>query len=84
MMRSSMLMSRYIHYAVNQKKENIWIAQREGRAKRLSDQTQEAVLKMYSPRVATCAGTEHCTSDHRYEYDPCDYLKAQEFQQVAR
>lgn len=33
MMRSSALMSRYIHYAVTQKRENIWIAQREGRAK---------------------------------------------------
>ena len=31
MMRSSQLMSRYIHYAVTQKRENIWIAQREGR-----------------------------------------------------
>ena len=29
---ASQLMSRYIHFAVTQKKENIWIAQREGRA----------------------------------------------------
>ena len=29
MMRSSQLMSQYIHYAVTDKKENIWIAQRE-------------------------------------------------------
>ena len=34
-MASSQLMSRYIHYAVTQKRENIWIAQREGRAKGL-------------------------------------------------
>ena len=46
MMRSSQLMSRYIHYAVTEKKENIWIAQREGRAKDSSDHTQDAVLKM--------------------------------------
>ena len=46
MMRSSQLMSRYIHYAVTQKKENIWIAQREGRAKDSDDRTQESVLKM--------------------------------------
>ena len=29
MLRSSQIMSRYIHYAVTQKHENIWIAQRE-------------------------------------------------------
>ena len=46
MMRSSQLMSRYIHYAVTQKKENIWIAQREGRAKDSDDRTQDSVLKM--------------------------------------
>ena len=46
MMRSSELMSRYIHYAVTEKRENIWIAQREGRAKDSDDRTQESVLKM--------------------------------------
>lgn len=46
MMRSSQLMSSYIHYAVTQKHENIWLAQREGRAKDSSDHTQDSVLKM--------------------------------------
>jgi hypothetical protein len=46
MLRSSQLMSSYIHYAVTQKHENIWIAQREGRAKDSDDRTQESVLKM--------------------------------------
>ena len=86
MMRSSQLMSRYIHYAVTQKRENIWIAQREGRAKDSSDNTQDAVLKMLA------MGGEGLPADSlrelnivpltiSYEYDPCDYLKAQEFQQ---
>ena len=86
MMRSSQLMSRYIHYAVTQKHENIWIAQREGRAKDSSDHTQDAVLKMLA------MGGEGSPADSlrdlnivpltiSYEFDPCDYLKAQEFQQ---
>ena len=86
MMRSSQLMSRYIHYAVTQKHENIWIAQREGRAKDSSDHTQESVMKMLA------MGGEGSFVDKlrdlnivpltiSYEYDPCDYLKAQEFQQ---
>ena len=46
LMESSQLMSRYMHHAINEKKENIWIAQREGRAKDSNDRTQESVLKM--------------------------------------
>ena len=86
MMRSSQLMSRYIHYAVTRKRENIWIAQREGRAKDSDDRTQDSVLKMLA------MGGEGTFADQlrdlnivpltiSYEYDPCDYLKAQEFQQ---
>ena len=86
MLRSSQLMSSYIHFAVNQKRENIWIAQREGRAKDSDDRTQESVLKMLA------MGGEGEAADRlrdlnivpltiSYEYDPCDYLKAQEFQQ---
>ena len=48
MLRSSILMSQYIHFAVNEKGENVWIAQREGRAKDSDDRTQEAVLKMFA------------------------------------
>jgi hypothetical protein len=86
MLRSSQLMSSYIHYAVNTKQENIWIAQREGRAKDSSDHTQEAVLKMLA-MGGTGTGAQKLTDLNivpltiSYEFDPCDYLKAQEFQQ---
>ena len=89
MMRSSMLMSQYIHFAVNDKQENIWIAQREGRAKDSDDRTQDSVLKMFA-----MGAPEECSNNviealkhlHiapltiSYEHDPCDYLKAEEFQ----
>lgn len=45
-LRSSIHMSQYMHFAINDKHENIWIAQREGRAKDSNDLTQESVLKM--------------------------------------
>ena len=80
MMRSSQLMSRYIHYAVTEKKENIWIAQREGRAKDSSDHTQDAVLKMLA-MGGELRELNICPLTISYEFDPCDYLKAQEFQQ---
>ena len=80
MMRSSHLMSSYIHYAVTQKRENIWIAQREGRAKDSSDRTQDAVLKMLA-MGGDLSELNIVPLTISYEYDPCDYLKAQEFQQ---
>ncbi|MBQ8154371.1 MAG: 1-acyl-sn-glycerol-3-phosphate acyltransferase [Prevotella sp.] len=80
MMRSSQLMSSYIHYAVTQKKENIWIAQREGRAKDSDDRTQESVLKMLA-MGGSLKDLNIVPLTISYEFDPCDYLKAQEFQQ---
>ena len=85
LLQSSQLMSRYIHFTINEKRENIWIAQREGRAKDSSDHTQEAVLKMLAMGYD---GTPVEQLKHlnivpltiSYEYDPCDFLKAQEFQ----
>ena len=80
MLRSSQLMSSYIHFAVNEKKENIWIAQREGRAKDSDDRTQDSVLKMLA-MGGDLQNLNIVPLTISYEYDPCDYLKAQEFQQ---
>lgn len=82
---ASAKMSRYMHFAVSEKKENIWIAQREGRAKDSNDRTQESVLKMMAiggegnilQRLKSLNIVPLTIS---YEYDPCDYLKAKEFQ----
>ncbi len=86
MLESSSRMSRYMHYTIAEKKQSIWIAQREGRAKDSDDRTQESVLKMLA------MGGEGDLIDRlmelniaplalSYEYDPCDFLKAKEFQQ---
>ena len=85
MLRSSRLMSSYIHHAVTKKRENIWIAQREGRAKDSDDRTQESVLKMLAmggegTPVESLKELNIVPLTISYEYDPCDYLKAQEFQ----
>ena len=77
---ASQLMSRYIHFAVTQKRENIWIAQREGRAKDSDDRTQESVLKMLA-MGGDLKELNIVPLTISYEFDPCDYLKAQEFQQ---
>lgn len=85
MLESSTRLSRYMHYAIAEKNESVWIAQREGRAKDSNDRTQESLIKMLA------MGGEGDTINRleslnivplaiSYEYDPCDYLKAMEFQ----
>lgn len=86
MLESSKRMSKYIHFAINHKHENIWIAQREGRAKDSNDHTQDSVLKMLamggeSSFVENLKELNIIPLTISYEYDPCDYLKAKEFQQ---
>lgn len=85
LMNSSQLLSEYIHFAIKQKKTSIWMAQREGRAKDSNDRTQKSVLKMLSMAeegdVRESLASLHITPlSISYEYDPCDYLKAEEFQ----
>lgn len=86
MLATSKRLSAYMHFSIGEKKENIWIAQREGRAKDSDDRTAESILKMMA------MGGEGNIIDRlqqlhlvplaiSYEYDPCDYLKAAEFQQ---
>lgn len=80
-------MSEYIHYAINTKKESIWIAQREGRAKDSDDRTQDSLLKMLAlyPEdksfIDSLKEMNLIPLSISYEYDPTDYLKAKEFQQ---
>lgn len=82
---ASKKMAEYMHYVVGEKNDNIWIAQREGRAKDSNDRTQPSILKMMA------MGGEGSLVDRlrqlhivplaiSYEYDPCDFLKAAEFQ----
>ncbi len=85
MLEASARMSRYMHHTIRDKKQSIWIAQREGRAKDSDDRTQESVLKMLTMGGEGDLIDRLCELNIAplaisYEYDPCDYLKAQEFQ----
>lgn len=83
---ASQQMSRYMHHVIRDKKNPIWIAQREGRAKDSNDRTQESVLKMLAMGGADGNVLESIREMNivpltiSYEYDPCDFLKAKEFQ----
>ena len=85
MLAASKRLSEYMHFVVQQKHDNIWIAQREGRAKDSDDRTQPSILKMMA-MGGTGGVKERLKELHivplaiSYEYDPCDFLKAREFQ----
>lgn len=77
-------LSAYIHYAIGTKRESVWIAQREGRAKDSSDGTQKSLVKMLalngdSGVKGNLQAINLCPVSITYEYDPNDYLKAREF-----
>lgn len=85
MLESSARMSRYMHYTISVKNQSIWMAQREGRAKDSNDRTQDSILKMLAMGgegnvIERLTEMNIAPLALSYEYDPCDYLKAQEFQ----
>ena len=86
LLASSKRLSSYIRFAIADKKQPVWIAQREGRAKDSNDFTAESVLKMlamHSPGdpMEALKALNIAPTAISYEFDPCDYLKAKEYQQ---
>lgn len=85
MLAKSRRLSEYMHFVINEKHDNVWIAQREGRAKDSNDRTQPSIIKMMAMGGEGTV-VERLLQLHivplaiSYEYDPCDYLKAREFQ----
>ena len=81
--KSSMEVSSYMRYAILQKKQSVWIAQRNGRTKDGADKTDMAVLKMFAlssdkPFFENMQELHITPIVVSYEYEPCDFLKTQE------
>lgn len=81
--RDSVLSSEYMRHVINDKKESVWIAQRNGRTKDGDDKTELGVLKMFSlssdkdflENLSELNITPVAIS---YEYEPCDFFKTME------
>ncbi|MFK7786925.1 MAG: 1-acyl-sn-glycerol-3-phosphate acyltransferase [Crocinitomicaceae bacterium] len=88
---ASKQLSQYIFHSI-ENGSNVWIAQREGRAKNGIDKTDPALLKMFhlSNRDAEPKMTLKDSVDKlriipvsiSYEYDPCAEMKARELYEV--
>lgn len=88
LLRALALLSEYVHHCVGHD-QNVWIAQREGRAKDGIDRTDPALLKMLAMGRRDLSLGDSLAQLHivpvaiSYEYDPCDRLKAEELYQIA-
>lgn len=86
MLATSKQLSEYIYDTINRRNQSIWLAQREGRSKDSDDRTQGSLLKMLTlydrtEPLKALQALNIVPLALSYEYDPCDYLKAKEFQQ---
>jgi 1-acyl-sn-glycerol-3-phosphate acyltransferase len=83
--KASKHLSSYIHHSINEENSNIWIAQREGRAKDGLDATNSAIVSMLAlSRPKSVDFADFVRELHivpvaiSYEWDPCDSAKANE------
>ncbi len=83
MLKASKQLSAYIHDTVANRQQNIWIAQREGRAKDGIDKTNAALISMLllnkdkqTPIAEYLEQLNIVPVSISYEFDPCDNDKA--------
>lgn len=81
--KDSLHVSNYMRHTITEKKQSVWIAQRNGRTKDGSDETEIGVLKMFSLSsdknfVENLNEIKILPISISYEYEPCDFLKAME------
>lgn len=82
MYKQSLLHSAYIADAISNKKESVWIAQRNGRTKDGNDLTQSALLKMLAgyntDPILALKNLNVVPIAISYEFEPCDLAKTRE------
>ncbi|MDR2139848.1 MAG: acyltransferase [Tannerella sp.] len=81
--RNSMHLSEYIRHTVAQKKESVWIAQRNGRTKDGNDITDQGIIKMFCMSDSSDPPRSICDLHPvpvavSYQIESCDILKTRE------
>lgn len=87
--KCSLHLSEYLRYALTEKNESIWIAQRNGRTKDGLDRTDQGIIKMFGMsyqgnKVDALAELNIVPISISYEWEPCDLLKALELYQSRK
>jgi len=86
---SSVHLSDYIRYTLTEKKQSVWIAQRNGRTKDGNDATDQGIIKMFgisSPddKITALADLNIVPVAVSYEWEPCDVLKVLELYESSQ
>lgn len=81
--QSSLLHSEYIRHTIVEKKQSVWIAQRNGRTKDGIDHTEPGLIRMFASsmpedRVKALAHLNIAPISISYEWETCDIAKAVE------
>jgi 1-acyl-sn-glycerol-3-phosphate acyltransferase len=81
--RISLHLSEYIRHALTDKRQSVWIAQRNGRTKDGNDATDQGIIKMFAmsqpqDKIAALAELNITPLAISYEWEPCDILKVLE------
>ena len=81
--KGSLHLSEYIRFAIQEKHQSVWIAQRNGRTKNGIDQTDQGIIKMFcmsepKDKIKALADLHIVPVSISYEWESCDILKALE------
>ena len=81
--RSSLLLSEYMRHVITEKRQSVWIAQRNGRTKDGKDRTDQGIIKMLcmshsDDKVRAIADLNLVPVSVSYEWESCDILKTVE------
>jgi hypothetical protein len=90
-LKAAKKLSQYIYHSLVEDRSNIWVAQREGRAKDGKDKTNPAIISM----LALNRDKSESLADYvrklqivpvsiSYEFDPCDESKARELYVIEK
>ncbi len=84
--KSSLHLSEYLRYALTEKHESIWIAQRNGRTKDGIDRTDQGIIKMFGmscpdDKIKALTELNIVPISISYEWESCDLLKTLELYQ---
>jgi len=85
----SIHLSEYIRYTLLEKKQSVWIAQRNGRTKDGNDATDQGIIKMFGisrpdDKIESLAELNIVPVSVSYEWEPCDVLKVLELYESSQ
>lgn len=86
---NSLRLSQYIRHTITEKRESVWIAQRNGRTKDGCDATEQGIVKLFcmsssQEPISALAALNIVPVAISYQWESCDILKTKELCSLQR